>query len=86
MLTEILRRYQSFNPDTGAFDQPRSLRTYAVTLGVNVSTLSILFADIQAQPSMRTMQALAHTFPQSIDEIAAAIAAVPDRQHERVPA
>lgn len=75
MLTEILRRYQSYNPETGAFDQPRSLRTYAQLLGVNVSTLSILFSGIQGQPSLATMQALAHTFPSAIDEIAAALAA-----------
>jgi len=87
MLTEILRRYQSFNPETGAFDQPRSLRTYAITLGVNVSTLSILFSDIQDQPSIRTMQALARTFPQSADEIAAALSAPSDTpEREAIPA
>lgn len=75
MLTDILRRYQDYNPETGKFDQPRTLRGYATTLGVNVATLSLLFTGIQEQPSRATLQALARTFPAASKEIAAALAA-----------
>jgi DNA-binding helix-hairpin-helix protein with protein kinase domain len=73
MLTDILRRYQRYNPDTGAFDQERSLRNYAQVIDVNVSTLSLLFSGIQAEPSRATLQSLVRAFPAAADEIAAAL-------------
>lgn len=78
MLTEILRRYQRFNPETGAFDQERSLRGYAQLLGVNVATLSLLFTGNQGEPSRATLQALARTFPAAADEIAVALKTQPE--------
>jgi transcriptional regulator with XRE-family HTH domain len=78
MLTEILRRYQRFNPETGEFDADRSLRAYSRLLGVNVSTLSFLFNGIQSEPSRATLQALARTFPAAAPEIAAALQAQPE--------
>ena len=73
MLTDILRRYQRYNPESGAFDQARSLRNYAQLIGVNVSTLSLLFSGIQSEPSRATLQALARTFPSAAAEIADAL-------------
>jgi transcriptional regulator with XRE-family HTH domain len=78
MLTEILRRYQRFNPATGTFDAERSLRAYAQLLGVNVATLSLLFNGLRAEPSRATLQALARTFPAAAPEIAAALQAQPE--------
>jgi len=73
MLTDILRRYQRYNPATGAFDQERSLRNYAQVIGVNVSTLSLLFSGIQSEPSRATLQSLVRTFPAAADDIAEAL-------------
>jgi transcriptional regulator with XRE-family HTH domain len=78
MLTDILRRYQRYDPATGEFNQDRSLRGYAQLLGVNVSTLSIIFNGIQDAPSRATLQALARTFPAAADEIAEALKAQPE--------
>lgn len=78
MLTDILRRYQRYNPETGVFDQERSLRNYALLLGVNVSTLSLLFSGQVAEPSRATLQALARTFPAAVTEIAEALQAQPE--------
>lgn len=77
MLTDILRRYRRYNPETGEFDQDRSLRGYAQLLGVDVSTLSLLFSGRVAAPSTATLQALARTFPSAADEIAEALKAQP---------
>ena len=73
MLTDILRRYQTYDPETRTFDQPRSLRAYAALIGVNVATLSQLFSGQMAEPSRATLQALARTFPEAAAEIAAAL-------------
>lgn len=75
MLSDILRRYQRYNPDTGAFDSDRSLREYGRLLGVNVSTLSFIYNGVQPGPSTATLRALARTFPAAADEIAAALSA-----------
>jgi hypothetical protein len=83
MLTDILRRYQRYNPETGVFDSDRSLRTYASMLGMSVSTLSILFNGIQGEPSTATLQALARTFPRAGSEIAAALT-TPERETAEV--
>jgi hypothetical protein len=80
MLTEILRRYKKYNPATGEFDQERTLRGYALTIGVNVATLSLLFTGQIVEPSTAVLQALARTFPAAATEIAAALSAAPERE------
>lgn len=77
MLTDILRRYQRYDPATGRFDVERSLREYSRLLGVNVAILSLLFTGQMERPSTATLQALARTFPAAATEIAAALAAPP---------
>ncbi len=72
MLTEIVRRYKSFNPDTGEFDCPRGVREYARVLGVNGGQLSQVLNGIQ-RPGMTIIRALAQTFPPAADEIADAL-------------
>jgi hypothetical protein len=84
MLTEVLIRYKDYNPETGEFDQKRSLRGYALTIGVNVATLSLLFTGQRAEPSTATLQALARTFPAAAGEIAAALSGQPFQSCERV--
>ncbi len=76
MLTEIIRRYQSYNPDTGAFDSPRGMREYARLLGVNNGQLSQILNGIQ-RPGLKVIAALARTFPAAAAEIAEALAAEP---------
>lgn len=78
MLTEVLRRYQSYNPDTGTFDEQRSLRAYARLLDVSASTLSEIYAGNIAEPSRATLQALARTFPRAAYDIAEALKAQPE--------
>ena len=73
MLTEIIRRYQSYCSDTGAFDCPRGVREYARLLGVNSGQLSQILNGIQ-RPGLTVVRALARTFPVAAEEIAAALA------------
>ena len=82
MLNELLRRYRSYNPATGEFDTPRGVREYARLLSVNDGQLSQILNDIQ-RPGVTVLRALAQTFPDSADEIAAALAA-PDAEKQAV--
>lgn len=72
MLTEIIRRYQAYNPETGAFDNPRGVREYARLLNVNHGQLSQILNGLQ-RPGLTVIRALAITFPDAADEIAAAL-------------
>jgi len=86
MLNDVIRRYKDFNPENGEFDLDRGVREYARLLGVNDGQLSQILNDIQ-RPGLRIVRALATTFPQSADEIAAALSApsgTPER--EAIPA
>lgn len=79
MLNELLRRYRSYNPATGEFDTPRGVREYARLLGVNHGQLSQILNDLQS-PGITVLRALAQQFPESSEEIVAALVA-----HEPVP-
>lgn len=74
MLADIVRRYQSFNPDSGEFDRPRGVREYARLLGINHGYLSQILNGIES-PGLTVIIALARAFPQSpaADEIAEAL-------------
>lgn len=82
MLTSVLRRYQRYDPETGQFNSPRSLRQYAALLGVNHATLSELYSLSEREPSTMVLQALVRLFPAAADDIADAYKAQP----EQVPA
>lgn len=73
MLNDILRRYRSYNPDTGEFDVKRGVREYARLLGVNDGQLSQILNDLQ-RPGLTVIQALARAFPASAYELAVALA------------
>lgn len=72
MLSNIIRRYQSYNPETGQFDYPRGVREYARLLGVNNGQLSQILNGL-VRPGMTVIRALATTFPESAAEIADAL-------------
>ena len=72
MLIDIVRRYQSYCPDTGTFDCPRGVREYARLLGVNHGQLSQILNGIQ-RPGLTVVVALGRTFPAAADDIAAAL-------------
>lgn len=73
MLTEILRRYKDYDPATGRFDSPRSLRAYGRLIGIHNATLSQILNGYY-EPSRAVLQALARTFPAAAIEIASALA------------
>jgi len=85
MLNDILRRYRSYNPDTGEFDVKRGVREYARLLGVNDGQLSQILNNLQ-RPGLTVIQALAQTFPASAPEIGIALAATPTESREPVVA
>jgi transcriptional regulator with XRE-family HTH domain len=87
VLNEVLRRYRSYDPETGEFNVRRGVREYARLLGVNDGQLSQILNDIQ-RPGIGTLQALARTFPAAAPEIAAALAGqpLPERELAQVPA
>lgn len=68
MLTDILRKYQG----------ERSLREYARLLGVDHSTLSVVF-NTTREPSTFILVALARTFPEAKDDIAIALGGQRDK-------
>jgi len=74
MLNALLRRYREYNPETGEFDVTRGGREYARLLGVNEGHLSQILNDLQ-RPGVTVLRALAQTFPESANEIAAALVA-----------
>ncbi len=84
MLTTILKDYQRYNPESGKFDRPRTLREYARVLGVNHATLSMIFQG-KREPGGFVIRALFDTFPSSAQAFATAIA-VPEREPEAVTA
>lgn len=73
MLTEIIREYQMFNPETGAFDQHRSLTEYADLLGINYVYLSQMYSGAR-KPGMETFSKLMRAFPSAADAIGIGIA------------
>ena len=87
MLTDILRRYQSYNEETGKFDQPRMLTEYAALLGLNYVYLSQMYSGSR-NPGMETFIKLTRAFPGAQEDIgqqlAAALAAAPDVQKQAV--
>ena len=64
MLVEIIRKYQ------GELGQ----REFARLLGIGQTTLSLIYSG-QRGVGVEVLQALARTFPESADEIGAALAA-----------
>jgi len=64
MFTDILRKYQ------GSLSQGE----YARRLNVSPATISYIYSG-QRNPGMDVMRALAQKFPESADEIAAALSA-----------
>lgn len=90
MLAAIIRKYQSFNPETGGFDKPRLLTEYADLLGVSYVYLSQLYNGTNGRkPGMETFAKLARAFPTAREaiggDLAAALAA-PEREVTEVPA
>lgn len=82
MLTDVLRKYQHYDPASGRFDARRGLREYGRLIGIDHSTLSLLFSTPDREPSTMVLQALTRTFPAAADDIATALKA----QSQEVPA
>lgn len=75
MLTDILRKYQ------GTMRQ----NEYARLLGLSSAGLSLIYSG-QRNVGIDVLRALARAFPESADEIAAALAAPDAAPAEAVPA
>lgn len=73
----VLKRWQSYNPATGAFDLARTNREYADVLGVHESSLSKIYAG-QTPAGLKPLVGLARAFPEAAPELARAMATVPD--------
>jgi len=79
MLSELLRRYQAYNPDTGKFDSTRSLRQYARDLGISHPTLVMIYGG-DRNPGVEVLRALVQLYPIVRNEIGDALAAEPERE------
>lgn len=73
-LVDLVRRYQSFDPDSGQFDRHRTAEQYAALLGVSASVLSRFYTG-QRPTGATVLRAFLRRFPQAAREVAAAIAA-----------
>lgn len=76
MLTDLLRRYQDLNPETLEHDCPRSLREYARLLGIDHSTLVVIYNG-QREAGGKVIRGLLRAFPAKAAEISHAVAAEP---------
>lgn len=74
MLTDILRKYQRYDPETGRFDVDRSIGEYGRVLGVSQPQMSLIYSGAR-NPGMSVMRRLARTFPAAAPEIVAAMSA-----------
>lgn len=72
-LIDVLRRYQSYDPETRRFDATRSDRQYALLVGVDPATLSRIYSG-ERPVSTRVLRGLTRTFPAASVDIAAALA------------
>lgn len=70
----LLKRWQSYNPDTGTFDRPRTNREYAEALGIHESYLSKCYLGI-SPVGLKALSGLAQLFPDAAIEIATAMTA-----------
>jgi len=76
MLTDILRKYQ------GSMGQ----NEYARLLGVSSGAISLIYSG-QRNPGIDVLRAVAQRFPESADEIAAALSTItPAIEQEAIPA
>ncbi len=73
MLADIIRRYQSYNPETGGFDKPRLMTEYAEIIGINYVYLSQIYSGGR-KPGMETFGKLMRAFPDAAPKIAAEMA------------
>lgn len=78
MLNELVKRYRKYNPETGEFNQQRTIREYARLIGVNSGQLTQILNGIQ-KPGVTVIERLAAAFPDSPiqKDIASAFAGQP---------
>jgi hypothetical protein len=70
----LLQRWQTYNPATGQFDQPRTNRAFAALIGVHESYLSRAYAGLQPVGE-KALVRLARTFPLAREEVASVMLA-----------
>lgn len=73
MLADIIRDYQSYNPETGHFDKHRPMTAYAEALGINYAYLAQIYSGAR-KPGMETFTKLMKAFPMAGDDIGKRIA------------
>jgi hypothetical protein len=91
VLADIIRKYQSYNPETGDFNKPRLLTEYADLLGVNYVYLSQIYNGTNGRkPGMETFAKLMRAFPNEQEAIGkalgAALAENASTERDEVPA
>lgn len=70
----LIKKYQSYNPITGQFDQSRTNRDYANLLGIHESYLSKAYAGLHPI-GMKALVGLMRAFPAAVNEMAQAMLA-----------
>ncbi len=85
MLADIIRKYQRYNPQTGAFDAERNTREYAELTGIPYVYLRQIITGAR-QPGTTTFAKLMRAFPGAREAIASEMAAaLGTRPAETVP-
>ena len=79
----LLQQYQSFNPESGEFDTPRTNRDFAKLLGVHESYLSKAY-DRQHPIGVKALEGLRRAFPQEAAKITELFFAATTSQPEPV--
>jgi len=74
VLTDVIRRFQRYDPVTGRFDADRSQGEYARLLGVSPAFISYLLSG-EREPGTKVIQALVQVFPIAGQDILVALAA-----------
>lgn len=69
---KLLKRWQTYNPQTGTFDVERTNREYANLLGMHESQLSKVYSGASAV-GMKLLVGLARAFPAAATEATSAL-------------
>lgn len=72
-LVELVRKYQSYNPDTGGFDSKRTQVEYATELGVKTPILNRFLSGSRPNGGL-ILRAFLRTYPEAAAAVTRAIA------------
>ena len=81
MLSELLKAYQEYDPETRRFDRHRTLREYASLLGVSHTQLIHIYSG-ERRGGGKIIRGFLQAFPEASDKLTKALSADVDGAQE----